>query len=150
MEHTMSIHDSGGPSHAAAPEPFELPAKYDASYERSESYDAPVPLHAYSDSVEVEDGWVQEEPALDEPDIPAGPIEGNHGDDGASRRIVLRMKNDETVQIGSAHDQEEAMAFAKAAVKKIATAEAAGEWPEFDGRFVRTDGLVSVDIQVAF
>ena len=150
MEHTMSIHDSSGPSQAAAPEPFELPSKYDASYEQSQGYDAPVPLHAYTDSVEVEDGWVQEEPSLDEPNIPAGPIEGSHGDDGASRRIVLRMANDETVQIGSAHDQDEAMAFAKAAVKKIAAAEAAGEWPEFDGRFVRTDGLVSVDIQVAF
>ena len=66
------------------------------------------------------------------------------------RRIVLRMANDDTVLIGSAHTQEEAVEFAKLAVKKIAAAEAAGEWPEFDGRFMKTDGLVSVDIQVAY
>jgi hypothetical protein len=149
MDHTMSIHDSSPPSNGAAPEPFELPTTYDASYEQSQSHEAPVPLHAYADSVEVEDGWVQEEPVLDEPDVPVDPVDHRGGGD-AMRRIVLRMANDDTVQIGSAHTHEDAVGFAKLAVKKIAAAEAAGEWPEFDGRFMKTDGLVSVDIQVAY
>jgi hypothetical protein len=149
MDHTLSIHDSSSPSQGAAPEPFELPSTYDASYEQPQSYEAPVPLHAYADSVEVEDGWVQEEPVLGEPDVPVDPVDHRGGGD-AMRRIVLRMANDDTVLIGSAHTQEEAVEFAKLAVKKIAAAEAAGEWPEFDGRFMKTDGLVSVDIQVAY
>jgi hypothetical protein len=149
MDHTLSIHDSSTPSHGPAPEPFELPSTYDASYEQSQSYDGPVPLHPYADSVEVEDGWVQEEPALDEPNVPVDPVDHRGGGD-AVRRIVLRMANDDTVQIGAAHTQEDAVEFAKEAVKKIAAAEAAGEWPEFDGRFFKTEGLVSVDIQVAF
>ncbi len=152
MDHTLSIHDSGSPSQGAA-EPFELPSTYDASYEQSQSYEAPVPLHPYAESVEVEDGWIQEEPSLDEPDVPVNPVDpvDNRGGGGdAVRRIVLRMANDDTVQIGSAQTQDEAVEFAKEAVKKIAAAEAAGEWPEFDGRFMKTDGLISVDIQVAY
>ena len=156
MEHTLSIHDSSVPSQGAAPEPFELPSSsssYDTTYEQpQQSYDAPVPLHAYSNNdapVDVEDGWVQEDPVVDEPDIPTGHVEEPSGGD-AMRRIVLRMATDETVLIGTAVEQEEAVAFAKDAVKRIAEAEAAGEWPEFNGRFVRCDNLVSVDIQVPY
>jgi hypothetical protein len=151
MEHTLSLHDSSPSGHTPAPEPFELPAPYDpppAPFEPSASheasYEAPVPLHPYSveESSDAPSGWVQEE-------VPAEAGEEHYTVDGAMRRIVVRLTGGETVELAAAWDPESALEQGREAVRRIADAEATGEWPEFDGRFLRPDTIVSVDIQVA-
>jgi hypothetical protein len=151
MEHTLSLHDSTPPGHTPAPEPFELPAPYDpppAPFEPSASYEAPVPLHPYNTDVDVEEshdapsGWVHEE-------VPAEAGEEHYTDDGAMRRIVLRLTGGETVELAATWGPEAALEQGRDAVRRIADAESTGDWPEFDGRFLRPDTIVSVDIQVA-
>ena len=71
-----------------------------------------------------------------------------HGSTG-ERRVVLRMTGGETVELRRMWDEDEAVAFAREAVRRIAAAEQTGEWPELDGRFLRPDQIFSVDIQVA-
>ena len=65
------------------------------------------------------------------------------------RRVVLRMTGGETVELRRMWNEDEAVAFAREAVRRIAAAEQTGEWPELDGRFLRPDQIFSVDIQVA-
>lgn len=155
MEHTFSLHDSAPASHTPDVEPFELPAPYDpppAPFESSPSYEAPVyeepaSLHQFptAEPVEASDGWVQEEvPA----EVEAGEQHAR-SDGDAVRRIVLRLSGGETVELSSASSTEDAMEQGREAVRRIAQAESTGEWPEFDGRFLRPDQIVSVDVQVA-
>ena len=165
MEHTLSLHDSS-PGHTPAPEPFELPAPYDpppAPFEPSASYEAAASLHSFppAEPAEAPDGWVQEEVPAE-----AGEHHHEHGYEhhhehgyeqepaytfasaDAVRRIVLRLSGGETVELGTSASAESAVEEGREAVRRIAQAEANGEWPEFDGRFLRPDTIVSVDIQV--
>lgn len=150
MEHTFSLHDSTPAGHTPPVEPFELPAPYDpppAPFESSPSpsYEAPASLHPFpvAESTDSPDGWVQE-------DVPAEAGEEYHeSDGGAVRRIVLRLTGGETVELGSTSSAEDAIERGREAVRRIAQAESTGEWPEFDGRFLRPDQIVSVDVQVA-
>jgi hypothetical protein len=137
MEHTFSLHDSAPASHTPAVEPFELPSPYDpppapfestpAPFESTPSYETPASLHPFpvAESTDAPNGWVQEE-------VPDETGETHYTDGGAMRRIVLRLSGGEVVELGSTSD-----------------AESTGEWPEFDGRFLRPDTIVSVDVQVA-
>ena len=68
---------------------------------------------------------------------------------GGERRVVLRMTGGEVVELRRTWSEDEAVAFAREAVRRIAAAEQTGEWPELDGRFLRPDQIFSVDIQVA-
>ena len=132
MEHTLSFNDSG-----SAPPPA---AEYERPSYDEPVYEAPVPLHPHVD--EVEAGWVQEAT----PDEPGHPSPGAD----ARRRIVLRMSGGESVELVAVSSEDEAVAIARDFVGRIAEAEAAGVWPEFEGRFLRPDTIVSVDVEVAF
>jgi len=84
--------------------------------------------------------------------VPVAPALESHDEfDGSAgeRRVVLRMTDGETVELRRMSDEDEAVAFAREAVRRIAAAEQTGEWPELDGRFLRPDQIFSVDIQVA-
>jgi hypothetical protein len=147
MEHTFSLHDSAPAGHTPAVEPFEMPAPFDpppAPFESTPSYEAPASLHTFpvAESTDTPNGWVQEE-------VPAEAGETHHTDGGAMRRIVLRLSGGETVELGSTSDADDAIEQGREAVRRIAQAESTGEWPEFDGRFLRPDTIVSVDVQVA-
>jgi len=85
---------------------------------------------------EVEQGWVQQ----------AGPLESL---EFAERRVIVRLLSGETLEVATAGSATEAVDDAKEIVRRIATAEESGEWPELAGRFVRPDTIVSVDVQVA-
>jgi hypothetical protein len=165
MEHTISLHDS---SPEPSPEPFEVSA--------SHGYEDPLPLHAFV-AESASDGWVQEEvhdeaPEADvaefewhdEPAETAAPemheIHAVHevpyaeahvgvAEETWQRRVVLQMTDGATVELRRMVDEAEAVAFARDAVRRIAAAEASGEWPELDGRFLRPESIFSVDIQVA-
>lgn len=62
------------------------------------------------------------------------------------RRVVIRLAGDDDVELGEAGSREEAFALAREVVHRIAAAEAGGEWPELEGRFVRPGAIVSVDV----
>ena len=148
MEHTFSLHDSAPVNHTPEVEPFELPAPYDpppVPFESSPSYEAPASVHPFpaAESTDSPTGWVQEE-------VPVETGEEHHRSDGdAMRRIVLRLSGGETVELGSTSSADDAIEQGREAVRRIAQAESTGEWPEFGGRFLRPDQIVSVDVQVA-
>jgi hypothetical protein len=133
MEHTLSLNDSG-----SAPPPA---AEYEPSSYDESPYEAPVPLHPHVE--EVEAGWVQET----QPQEPGTPP--SFGSSSA-RRVVLRMSGGESVELVRMSSEDEAITVARDFVRRIAEAEAAGVWPEFEGRFLRPDTIVSVDVEVAY
>ena len=81
--------------------------------------------------------------------VAAAPDTNEFRGSAGERRVVLQMTDGQTVELRRMWDADEAVAFARDAVRRIAAAEASGEWPEIDGRFMRADSIFSVDIQVA-
>ena len=65
------------------------------------------------------------------------------------RRLVVRLLAGEDVELGIFDGPEAAIARAKELVGTLARAEAANEWPEIDGRFLRPGSIVSVDVLAA-
>lgn len=63
-----------------------------------------------------------------------------------SRRLVLRLLGGEELELAEFEGRDEAMAAAAALVAELAAAEASGEWPEVDGRFLRPGSIASVDV----
>jgi Type II secretion system (T2SS), protein E, N-terminal domain len=57
--------------------------------------------------------------------------------------VVLRLADGDRVEVGSFPGEEAAVEGAKAVVAQIA---AEGSWPFFAGRFIRPEGIVSVDL----
>ena len=104
-----------------------------------QSYEAPVFEHqpfAQNGHVEQhEHEHVEHAPVF-------GTIETEH-------RVVLQLTGGETVELRRFTDSDEAVEFARDCVRRIAAAEATGEWPEIDGRFLRPDSIFSVDVQVS-
>lgn len=66
--------------------------------------------------------------------------------DAGPRRVVVRLIGSEDVELGHAESRDEALALAREVVRQIAAAEAAGEWPQLEGRFLRPGAIVSVDV----
>jgi hypothetical protein len=66
-----------------------------------------------------------------------------------ARRLVVRLLGGEELELGSFDDRGDAMDAAKELVAQFSSAEAAGEWPEVDGRFLRPGSVASIDVLVA-
>jgi hypothetical protein len=64
----------------------------------------------------------------------------------ATHSVVLRLTGEDRVEIGAFGSQEEAETFARAVVGRITNAEELGEWPLFGQRFIRPQGITSVDV----
>ena len=64
------------------------------------------------------------------------------------RRVVVRLVGDEELDLGTFDERTAALARAKDAIATFAAAESAGEWPELDGRHLRPNAILSVDILV--
>jgi hypothetical protein len=77
---------------------------------------------------------------------PAPPPETPAAD---SRRLVVRLLGGEQLELATFDDREAAMAAAADLVAIFAAAEADGEWPEVEGRFLRPGSIASVDVLVA-
>jgi Type II secretion system (T2SS), protein E, N-terminal domain len=60
-------------------------------------------------------------------------------------RLSIRLANGERVEAGDYPDQESAKQEAKAVMAQVADADS-GEWPFVNGRFLKPDTIVSVDI----
>jgi hypothetical protein len=59
-------------------------------------------------------------------------------------RVAIRLSNGELVTAGEADNRDKADALGQAVVADLATAD--GSWPFFDGRYLRLETIVSVDI----
>ena len=65
------------------------------------------------------------------------------------RRLVVRLLGGDEIELGSFDDRDDAMEAAQQLVERFSSAEAAGEWPEVDGRFLRPGAVASIDVLVA-
>ena len=63
-----------------------------------------------------------------------------------TRRVVLRLLGGEQLDLASYDDRDEAVAAARELMTVFSAAEAAGEWPEVEGRFVRPGSVASIDV----
>ena len=61
------------------------------------------------------------------------------------RRVVLRLRDGETILIGGAPDYERALVLAQRTIAQLGDVKQ-GEWPMFGDRFINPDSIVSVDV----
>lgn len=98
----------------------------------------PIPLRPFPTSVASAPAETEQETKPD--DVPVAT---------EVRRLVVRLLGGEEVELGSFDDRDDAMEAAQQLVARFSSAEAAGEWPEVDGRFLRPGSVASIDVQVA-
>src|SRR5829696_8920306 len=60
------------------------------------------------------------------------------------RRVVIRLRDGETILVGGAPSYEQALVLAQKTITKLAVRE--GEWPMLGDRFINPDAIVSVDV----
>jgi hypothetical protein len=60
-------------------------------------------------------------------------------------KVCIRLASGELIAAGQSEDAAQADAIAQAVVADLATPEA-GSWPSFDGRYIRPETIVSVDV----
>ena len=65
------------------------------------------------------------------------------------RRLVVRLLGGEQLELASYADRDAAVTAARELVTLFSTAEAAGEWPEVEGRFLRPGSVASIDVLCA-
>jgi hypothetical protein len=93
------------------------------------------------------------EPVPDSPDLLASPaqpateVEEEVAAD-TPRRLVIRMLGGEELELGTFDDRDDAVEAAQELIARFSSAEASGEWPEVDGRFLRPAAIASVDVLV--
>jgi hypothetical protein len=86
-------------------------------------------------------------PAAEEPAAPVQPAvaEPAPAPGGGGHEVVVRLADGDVVSAGSFSSREAAKDAAKNLTREIASSPP-GEWPEIDGRFIRPELIVSVDI----
>jgi hypothetical protein len=65
---------------------------------------------------------------------------------GAVSVVVLRLRDGDSVEIGTFSTSAEAATRAQELVAEIAAAEVNGTWPFFSQRYLRPDSILSVDL----
>ena len=65
-----------------------------------------------------------------------------------TRRVVVRLLGGDELELGSYEDRDEAVTAARELMTLFSAAEASGEWPEVDGRFMRPGAVASIDVLV--
>ena len=61
------------------------------------------------------------------------------------RRVVIRLRDGETILVGGAPTYEDALGLAQKTIAKLADVND-GEWPMIGDRFLNPDAIVSVDV----
>jgi hypothetical protein len=61
------------------------------------------------------------------------------------RRVVIRLRDGETILVGGAPSYEEALVLAQKTIAKLSDGRD-GEWPRLGDRFLNPDAIVSVDV----
>ena len=98
------------------------------------NFDAPVPIVAFEE-------LVRRKAAAQATAAAPAPVESPEG-----LRLVVRLAGGDELEVATYSVRAEAAAQAKELVACLAAAEAAGEWPEIDGRHLRPASIVSVDV----
>jgi hypothetical protein len=98
----------------------------------------PVPLRPFPTTLAAVPADVEEEAETDELPVAA-----------EVRRLVVRLLGGEEVELGTFDDRSDAVEAAQELIARFSAAEVAGEWPEVEGRFLRLDSVVSIDVLVA-
>ena len=82
------------------------------------------------------------EPPLSPPNVgaqvPSAPL-------ARQSRVVIRLRDGETVLVGGAPSYEDAVVLAQKTIAKLADVNE-GEWPLLGDRFLNPDAIVSVDV----
>jgi len=60
------------------------------------------------------------------------------------RRVVARLTDGDTVQVGTAPNRDSAMVLARSIIAEIE--EPTGEWPLVGNRLLRPESIVSIDV----
>ena len=81
------------------------------------------------------------EPPLSPPNVGAQ----HHSAPLDQRRVVIRLRDGETVLVGGAPSYEDAVVLAQKTIAKLADVNE-GEWPLLGDRFLNPDAIVSVDV----
>ncbi len=84
------------------------------------------------------------EPPLSPPSVPSLSVAPEPSPKRDQRKIVIRLRDGESVHVGVAPDPDRAFALARALIAKLETLE--GDWPRVGDRFIRPDAIVSVDV----
>jgi len=100
----------------------------------------PVPLRPFPTSVLTPSVEATPEQETVSEDVPVA---------ADARRLVVRLLGGDEVELGSYDDRGGAMAAAQELVARFSAAEAGGEWPEIEGRFLRPGSVASIDVLVA-
>ena len=61
------------------------------------------------------------------------------------RRVVVRLRDGETILVGGSPSYEDALVLAQKTILKLADVRD-GEWPMLGDRFINPDAIVSVDV----
>ena len=85
---------------------------------------------------------------VDEPPVSPTPVGGDYSLRAAptldQRRVVIRLRDGETILIGGAPSYEDALVLAQKTILKLDVPE--GEWPMLGDRFINPVAIVSVDV----
>jgi hypothetical protein len=124
------------PEPEPAPEPvFEAPAE-------PEPLVAPLATEpAAPQTVQQSNGQVPEHFEDDPPPPSAGPPAG-----GAGFRVSIRLTSGERMTVAECEDVGEAKGYAKALTKQLGATDSE-DWPFVNGRFLKPDTIVSVDVE---
>jgi hypothetical protein len=61
------------------------------------------------------------------------------------RRVVIRLRDGETILVGGTPSYEDALVLAQKTILKFSEVEE-GQWPMLGDRFINPDAIVSVDV----
>ena len=61
------------------------------------------------------------------------------------RRVVIRLRDGETILVGGAPNYERALVLAQKTIVQLGEVKE-GEWPMLGDRFINPDAIVSVDV----
>lgn len=109
---------------------------------------APVPLKSFEAILAERQATEQAQPAETVETVEtAEPVEVEDAPAAAEqRRLVVRLLGGEELDLGTYDVRADAVSAAQDLVAKFTSAEASGEWPEVDGRFLRPASVASIDV----
>lgn len=77
---------------------------------------------------------------------PATPSGSSDSEPASIHIVLIRLREGESLEVGTFQSASEALACAQEVVRQIATAEGHATWPFFGERYLRPDTIVSVDM----
>jgi hypothetical protein len=87
-------------------------------------------------------------PTSDAPTFLEDPNGASEPTGEAGRRLVVRLVGGEELELGEFEHRGDAVEAAQELVVRFSSAEASGEWPEIEGRFLRPASVTSIDVLI--